>query len=120
MASEGAVLHAKVARLLSRRFGKPVLQPKVPLVLRDKVSNKKVKLTEASCLSEMSVLMACWKENSFNDKVCSNEVKIFYECVAQAQADRKAGIHQELPAGMFPVTKVNQMLRKFPNIKHEI
>ncbi|XP_040176380.1 coiled-coil-helix-coiled-coil-helix domain-containing protein 1 [Rana temporaria] len=120
MAAEAGLLQAKVAKLLSRRFGKPVLKPKLPLVLNDQVSNRKTKLAEASCLREMSVLMACWKESSFNDKVCSNEIKVFYKCVTKAQADRKAGLHQELPTALLPPDKVNRLLRKYPSIKHEI
>ncbi|KAM9327159.1 small ribosomal subunit protein mS37 [Gastrophryne carolinensis] len=120
MASEGAMMQAKVAKLLSRRFGKPVLQPKMALALSDKVSNRKVKLTEASCVSEISVLMACWKEHAFNDKLCSEEIKVFYKCVAEAQAARKAGIHQELPSGWLAPNKVNRLLRQYPNIKREI
>ncbi|XP_077310666.1 small ribosomal subunit protein mS37 [Lithobates pipiens] len=121
MAAEVGLLQAKVAKLLSRRFGKPVLRPKQPLVLSDQVSNRKTKLADASCLREMSVLMACWKENAFNDSVCSNEIKVFYKCVAKAQADRKAGLHQEqYPTESMPSNKVNQLLRKYPNIKHEI
>ncbi|XP_018421513.1 PREDICTED: coiled-coil-helix-coiled-coil-helix domain-containing protein 1 [Nanorana parkeri] len=119
MASEAMQFQAKVARLLCRRYGKPVLEPKVPLVLKDSVSSRKEKLSEATCLTEMSVLMTCWKENSFNDKVCSNEIKIFYKCVTQAQADRKAGV-QNLTGSLMPAGKVNSLLRKYPNIKHEI
>ncbi|XP_068112875.1 small ribosomal subunit protein mS37 [Hyperolius riggenbachi] len=120
MAGDAALLHAKVARLLSRRFGKPVLKPKHPLVLPDHVSNKKDKLAEATCLTEMSVMMACWKENAFNDKICSKEIKSFYGCVAKAEANRKAGVQQELSAGRLPSDKVNKLLRRYPNIKHEI
>ncbi|CAI9561332.1 unnamed protein product [Staurois parvus] len=120
MAAEGVIMQAKVARLLSRRFGKPILVPKKPLELTDRVSNRKAKIAEASCLSEMAVLMACWKENTFSDKICSNEINIFYKCVAQAQADRNAGSHEEVPAGLLPADKVNKLLKKYPNRKHEI
>ena len=40
---------------------------------------------EATCITEMSVLMACWKQNNFLDGLCSNEVKDFYICVEKAQ-----------------------------------
>lgn len=41
--------------------------------------------TEASCITEMSVLMACWKQNNFVDTLCSNEISSFYMCVEKAQ-----------------------------------
>lgn len=41
--------------------------------------------TEASCITEMSVLMACWKQNNFVDTLCSNEINSFYMCVEKAQ-----------------------------------
>ncbi|KAG9463107.1 hypothetical protein GDO78_022424 [Eleutherodactylus coqui] len=85
MASSGNLLQEKVARLLSRRHGKPVLRPRLPLELADRVANRKLKLGEASCITEMSLLMACWKENAFSDAACSDAVKVFYDCVAREQ-----------------------------------
>ncbi|KAM5141127.1 small ribosomal subunit protein mS37 [Mantella aurantiaca] len=117
MAAEGIALQVKAAKLLSRRFGKPVLNPKLPLALSDSVSRRREKLSEASCLTEMSVLMACWKENSFNDKVCTNELKIFNECIVTAQANRKARLLQE---ASLATKNVNNLLKKNPSIKHEI
>uniref|UniRef100_A0A673GEX7 CHCH domain-containing protein n=1 Tax=Sinocyclocheilus rhinocerous TaxID=307959 RepID=A0A673GEX7_9TELE len=38
-------------------------------------------VTEATCVTEMSLLMACWKQNDFNNTVCSKEVSVFYTCV---------------------------------------
>ena len=42
-------------------------------------------LLEATCLTEMSVMMACWKQNDFNDKSCAEEIRAFYDCVAKAE-----------------------------------
>ncbi|XP_069835265.1 small ribosomal subunit protein mS37 [Dendropsophus ebraccatus] len=120
MASQGKLLNEKVARLVSRRYGKPVLQPRLPLALADKVANRRYKVGEATCISEMSVLMACWKENAFSDTACSDAVKVFYECIAQEQKARKLGAKEEKPAGWMPSQQVNKLLRKFPNVKHEI
>ncbi|XP_077115364.1 small ribosomal subunit protein mS37 isoform X2 [Ranitomeya variabilis] len=85
MASQGNLLNEKVARLVSRRYGKPVLEPRLPLALADRVANRRYKLGEATCITEMSVLMACWKENAFSDTACSTAIKVFYDCVAQEQ-----------------------------------
>ncbi|XP_063819752.1 small ribosomal subunit protein mS37 [Pseudophryne corroboree] len=120
MASHVPTLHSKVAKLVSRRYGKPVLKPNRPLVLADKVSNRSYRLGEATCITEMSVLMACWKENAFSDTVCSKEIKIFNDCVAQAQTARLLGQTEDKPSGWLDPQQANKLLKKFPNIKHEI
>lgn len=43
---------------------------------------------EATCITEMSVLMACWKQNNFADSLCFTEMKSFYTCVDKAQVRR--------------------------------
>lgn len=30
-------------------------------------------------------MMACWKQNDFNDKACAEEIQTFYDCVAKAE-----------------------------------
>ncbi|KAG7214370.1 hypothetical protein INR49_023081 [Caranx melampygus] len=40
---------------------------------------------EATCVTEMSIMMACWKHNNFMDSLCSRETKAFYSCVEKAQ-----------------------------------
>lgn len=44
-------------------------------------------LLEASCVTEMALVMACWKQNDFNTKLCSNELNVFYRCIEKAQVD---------------------------------
>lgn len=46
-----------------------------------------VVFTEASCVTEMALLMACWKQNDFNSKLCSNELTVFYTCIEKAQVN---------------------------------
>lgn len=41
--------------------------------------------TEATCITEMSVMMACWKQSNFVDSLCSNEISAFYTCVEKAR-----------------------------------
>ncbi|XP_053547976.1 coiled-coil-helix-coiled-coil-helix domain-containing protein 1 [Bombina bombina] len=120
MASQGGCINSKVAKLLSRRNGKPVLKPNKPLVLANTVANRKPKLGEASCVTEMSLMMACWKQNTFIDAPCTKEIQTFFDCVAKAQADKKAGLHRQIQAGRLPPKLVNQLLRRFPTIDHEI
>lgn len=40
---------------------------------------------EATCITEMSVMMACWKQNDFSDLPCAEEIRRFYDCVAKAE-----------------------------------
>uniref|UniRef100_A0A3B3TM34 Coiled-coil-helix-coiled-coil-helix domain containing 1 n=1 Tax=Poecilia latipinna TaxID=48699 RepID=A0A3B3TM34_9TELE len=75
-------------RLLSRENGKPVLKPNRPLILKDSVGNRKPRKGEASCVTEMSLLMACWKQNNFVDSLCSNEINTFYTCVHKAERQK--------------------------------
>jgi len=30
-------------------------------------------------------MMACWKQNDFNDTACAEEIRMFYDCVAKAE-----------------------------------
>ncbi|OXB77695.1 UNVERIFIED_CONTAM: hypothetical protein H355_003524 [Colinus virginianus] len=80
---------AWVSRWLSGqwRHGKrpPAVRPTRPLVLANKVANRRELAGEATCLTEMSVMMACWKQNDFNDKACAEEIRTFYDCVAMAE-----------------------------------
>ncbi|KAM8924186.1 small ribosomal subunit protein mS37 [Pelodytes ibericus] len=120
MASQGISLQGKVAKLLSRRNGKPALKPNRALVLGDKVANRRPSLGEASCITEMSLMMACWKQSTFSDTACSKEIDTFFNCVKQAEVDRKSGHNREVHEGRLPPKQVNQLLKRFPNIDHEI
>ncbi len=37
----------------------------------------------ATCLAEMSAMMNCWRENTFEDVPCSKEIQMFLECSAR-------------------------------------
>uniref|UniRef100_A0A8C7KJ77 CHCH domain-containing protein n=1 Tax=Oncorhynchus kisutch TaxID=8019 RepID=A0A8C7KJ77_ONCKI len=41
----------------------------------------------AMCITEMSMMMACWKQNNFADALCSNEMQSFYKCVEKPRYD---------------------------------
>ncbi|KAM4730370.1 small ribosomal subunit protein mS37 [Anableps anableps] len=122
MAAQGGILfQEKVSRMLSRQNGKPALKPNRPLVLKDSVANRKPKKGEASCITEMSLLMACWKQNNFVDSFCSNEVNTFYTCVQKAQAAMKNRPDQSNTAGgRLPPRQATALLKRFPNLRSEI
>lgn len=122
MATQGGIVfQEKVSRLLRGQNGKPVLKPNRALVLKDAVANRKPKKGEASCITEMSVLMACWKQNNFVDSLCSNEINSFYMCVEKAQADvkNKAG-QSNIQGGRLPPKQATGLLKRYPNLCKEI
>uniref|UniRef100_A0A1A8JGM0 Coiled-coil-helix-coiled-coil-helix domain containing 1 n=1 Tax=Nothobranchius kuhntae TaxID=321403 RepID=A0A1A8JGM0_NOTKU len=117
----GIQFQEKVARLLSRQNGKPVLKPNRPLVLKDSVANRRPQKGEATCITEMSVLMACWKQNNFVDGLCSTEIDSFYSCVHKAQAAMKSkGELSSVTGGRLPTKQATTLLKRFPNLRTEI
>ncbi|XP_012683014.2 coiled-coil-helix-coiled-coil-helix domain-containing protein 1 [Clupea harengus] len=113
-------LQEKVNRLMSRTAGKPVLKPNKPLVLKGEVANRKMRRGEATCITEMSLLMACWKKSEFNNTVCSSEITVFYKCVEKAQVEAKSKTAQQSSQGGRLVPKqANTLLKRFPSIKNE-
>ncbi|KAF3708505.1 Coiled-coil-helix-coiled-coil-helix domain-containing protein 1 [Channa argus] len=122
MAAQGGIVFLeKVRRLISKQDGKPVLKPNRPLALRDTVANRKLKKGEATCVTEMSLLMACWKQNNFVDGLCSNEMKTFYTCVEKAQAAIKNKSEQSnLQGGRLHPKHATTLLKRYPNLRTEI
>uniref|UniRef100_A0A8C0BSP3 CHCH domain-containing protein n=1 Tax=Buteo japonicus TaxID=224669 RepID=A0A8C0BSP3_9AVES len=60
-------------------------------------------LLEATCITEMSVMMACWKQNDFSDTACAEEIRMFYDCVAKAEVIKAsfATVGRDWMFGMF-------------------
>ncbi|NXJ02932.1 CHCH1 protein, partial [Psophia crepitans] len=73
---------------------------------------------EATCITEMSVMMACWKQNDFNDAACAEEIRMFYDCVAKAEKERKGQNEEDTmsPRGNLTSNQVNKLLRRFPQM----
>ncbi|XP_061490759.1 small ribosomal subunit protein mS37 [Rhineura floridana] len=97
----------------------PVRLPR-SLVLANQVSNRRLRLGEASCITEMSLMMACWKQNEFSDTTCAQEIQTFFDCSAKAEAERKERIRQQLlgQSENLDSKQVNKLLKRFPNITH--
>lgn len=120
-AQGGVVFQEKVSKLLSRQNGKPVLKPNKALVLKDVVANRKPKKGEATCTTEMSILMACWKSNNYVDGLCPAELSAFHSCVARAQANLKNKSSQtNIQGGRLPPKQANTLLKRYPNLRSEI
>lgn len=114
----GVSIQQKVSRLLSRQNGKPVLKPNRPLVLQDTVANRKPKKAAATCLTEMTILMACWKKNNFEDSLCSTETNNFYNCVKKAKVMKNK--FEQTGGGRLPPKEATTLLKRFPNNTTEI
>ncbi|TSK22609.1 Coiled-coil-helix-coiled-coil-helix domain-containing protein 1 [Bagarius yarrelli] len=114
----GYVIQDKVARLVSKQLGKPVLKPNKSLVLKDKVANSKTKKGEASCVTEMALMMACWKQNDFNTKLCSNELTVFYRCIKKAQEQAREWAKQQTISqeGRLLPKQATKLLKRYPNM----
>ncbi|NXV86719.1 CHCH1 protein, partial [Calonectris borealis] len=96
----------------------PVIRPTRPLVLANEVANRREQAGEATCITEMSVMMACWKQHDFNDTACAEEIRMFYDCVAKAEKERKDQNEEDTLSsrGNLTSSEVNKLLRRFPQI----
>ncbi|XP_004473848.1 small ribosomal subunit protein mS37 [Dasypus novemcinctus] len=111
-------LRGRLARLGNPR--KPILKPNKPLILANRVGERRREKGEATCVTEMSVMMACWKQNEFRDEACKKEIQDFYDCASKAEAARKMRSIQETPGeseGLSP-KKLNKLIQRFPNKPH--
>ncbi|KAM4615147.1 small ribosomal subunit protein mS37 [Polymixia lowei] len=117
----GSVFQEKVSRMLSRQQRKPLLRPNRPLVLKDAVADRKMKKGEATCITEMSVMMACWKQNNFVDALCSNEMQAFYTCVEKAETAMKNKSEQtDIQGGRLHPKQATALLKRYPNLRREV
>lgn len=97
---------------------KPVIRPNRRLSLKDEVATRKPRRGEATCITEMSLMMTCWKQNNFVDTLCSKEVQAFYSCVHEAAVKDKSFVGKE--KGWLPPTEAKTLLKRFPNVETEI
>ncbi|XP_078284590.1 small ribosomal subunit protein mS37 [Rhinoraja longicauda] len=116
MAGGGSALRARLAG------GRSALRPSRPLVLADRVANRRSRLGEATCITEMTVLMSCWKRNDFKEAPCSEQMRAFHNCADKAEADRKAkaradGVSQ---TGFLTPKQATKLLQRYPNKTHVI
>ncbi|ELK09528.1 coiled-coil-helix-coiled-coil-helix domain-containing protein 1 [Pteropus alecto] len=108
-------LRGRLARLGNPR--KPILKPNKPLILANRVGERRRERGEATCITEMSVMMACWKQNEFRDETCRKEIQDFFDCASKAEAARKMRSIQG-ESGNLPPKKLNMLLQRFPNKPH--
>ncbi|XP_028614459.1 coiled-coil-helix-coiled-coil-helix domain-containing protein 1 [Grammomys surdaster] len=111
-------LHGRLARFSTP--GKPILKPNKPLILANRVGNRRRDKGEATCITEMSMMMACWKQNEFRDEACRKEIQDFFDCSSKAQKARKMRSTQETlgQSESLPPHQMTKLLQRFPNKSH--
>ncbi|KAI8521657.1 PREDICTED: coiled-coil-helix-coiled-coil-helix domain-containing protein 1-like [Branchiostoma belcheri] len=89
------------------------------LILKDKVKFQKNRLGAATCLTEMSLMMACWKENDFKDSACAKEIAAFHKCTQEATKERRrvkeADLKGVVQEGRLSSRNTNKLLQRFPH-----
>lgn len=91
-----------------------------PLRLRDYVSGRGSGNDNVACIQEMSVMMACFKANEFEQAVCAPEIAKFQNCVTasrQAQMEREEILKKGITVGAKKLNhlQVNKLLKKHPD-----
>ncbi|XP_071952202.1 small ribosomal subunit protein mS37-like [Antedon mediterranea] len=113
---------------MSKRFNEIIIRnvykpdPKIPLqkpfALRNNVSLRKNKKEAASCLTEMSILLACWKKSSYNDADCLKEISAFQKCFNESEKEKRAfaaaAREGKIEAGRTTSEQLNRLMKKFP------
>ena len=88
------------------------------LKLKNSVAHGRKAVSRASCVSEMTSLMACWRSTGFNDQGCRKEIEMFLKCAAEAEKAQKVQSEQTVATrdhrGLWPSETVTEMLRKIP------
>lgn len=114
----------KFAQVLAGKYAtrEPVpFQERLPLKLKNRVSGKGDNLSEVSCLYEMSLLFACFKENDFSQVLCSKEIASFQKCYTESTARKLERKEKEAKGILTPGDKkmssrqINQLLKSFPS-----
>ncbi|XP_017768519.1 PREDICTED: coiled-coil-helix-coiled-coil-helix domain-containing protein 1 [Nicrophorus vespilloides] len=94
----------------------------LPLKLKQRVSGKGDNSSDVCCIQEMSLMLACFKLNEFDQSLCSKEVQNFSKCYQghlqtkqkQKEMDEKGILR--MGERNLSHKQLNKYLRKFPNI----
>ncbi|XP_054774146.1 small ribosomal subunit protein mS37-like [Lytechinus pictus] len=108
----------RLKEIILRNHYKPTeyINMSKPLALRDRVSLKKAKPEAATCITEMAVLMSCWKQHEFSDADCSEEISLFNKCLADAELLKREATQagKTGSAKRLSSKQINELLWKYP------
>ncbi|PSN54692.1 hypothetical protein C0J52_01075 [Blattella germanica] len=92
----------------------------LPLRLKATVSGKGSKTSNVACLQEMAIMFACFKNNDFNQELCSKEIGTFQKCYKTFLDDKQIRKNEEQKGIITPGDKnlsskqLNKYLKRFP------
>ncbi|XP_067671222.1 small ribosomal subunit protein mS37-like [Haliotis asinina] len=98
----------------------PTYKILLPPILKDSVPETGGKTKVAVCLQQMNVMMACWKNNDFNERKCSEEIKAFSECIEKSNTEARTLQEAERlgqadsVAGKPTSRTINKLLKRYP------
>lgn len=58
-------------------------QPLHPLELQDRFMDPKRNDSARPCISQLTVLLQCFKDSDFSQKRCAESIKNYYACIAE-------------------------------------
>ncbi|XP_031368788.1 coiled-coil-helix-coiled-coil-helix domain-containing protein 1 [Apis dorsata] len=94
----------------------------IPLSLKNSVKGSSKNVIENKCLFEMSLLFGCWKENTFNDKICEKFTQNLNDCYKKYLKNsviQKKLREIDVPAPDSKILtnkQITYLLRMYPNI----
>ncbi|XP_064644854.1 small ribosomal subunit protein mS37-like [Lineus longissimus] len=98
-----------------------VYTPPVPEKLANAVSGKGDRVQGNLCLQELSLMLACWKDNDYSEVPCAKETQAFEKCwhTALVEKARRQKISEGTIIGKGPMSskQVNSLLKRYPQPK---
>ncbi|ENN78286.1 uncharacterized protein LOC109536477 [Dendroctonus ponderosae] len=93
----------------------------LPLKLKPGVSGKGNKMSNLSCLYEMSILFACLSNSEFQQQPCGKEITSFQKCYSTYTSDKKQKSERDMKGILTPgernlsAKQLNMLLKRYPS-----
>lgn len=81
--------------------------------LKSSVGSVKKERKPTQCTHEMTAVMGCWKQNSFNDNLCSKEIEAFMLCVEKSRNTSKVVTQDRSGHTKYDVDELNSRMKAF-------
>lgn len=98
-----------------------LFRSKTPLKLNDSVSGRKSRSSSSHCVQEMFNMMACLKNQDFEQSNCLKEIQIFNQCNGSQRPvefriskKNKEKLNAESSQANLSTVQLNEYLKKFP------